>query len=258
MRAAKPRPTTSRRSLRRRSSARSSTTSRRTRSATTRTPDAGRAAAKSSFIFGFNFDYRVRGRSDDRVQCLDRGRDDARRADGGRQLCSREDPAEKPPVCERADAWRTSPTRPSSSSRTPRSLEVWASPRVEFHTLQGGHRFAGETVRGAEPRLHRARRRAQRVYALASRRHSDLRPMTARSTDSYLEVGWGKNELFSTDWNRLKISGLLSFSLERLPLWRDLGRIFVEMTHRQLPRRRSGQHPDVLRRRHRSEEGVSQ
>ena len=47
---------------------------------------------------------------------------------------------------------------------------------------------------------------------------------------SYLEVGWGKNELFSRDWNRLKIGGLLSFSLERIPLWRDLGRIFVEMT----------------------------
>jgi hypothetical protein len=47
---------------------------------------------------------------------------------------------------------------------------------------------------------------------------------------SYLEIGVGKNELFSKDWNRLKIGGILSFSLERLPIWRDNGRLFAEMT----------------------------
>ena len=36
------------------------------------------------------------------------------------------------------------------------------------------------------------------------------------STESYLEVGWGKNELFAKEWNRLKIAGLLSFSMDRL------------------------------------------
>ena len=46
---------------------------------------------------------------------------------------------------------------------------------------------------------------------------------------SYIEAGWGKNELFSKRWNRLKVDGLLSFSLERIPGIGNLGRFFVQM-----------------------------
>lgn len=181
---------------------------------------------KGGFIFGFGFDYRVHGRSDDRVQFWIEGETmhGVRTADVN---CEPEDPAEKPPVCDQ-------PTPENFADRArfilknATSLEVWASPRVEFHTLQGGT--------DSPAKLYAALNLgfislddAPQVYA-SHHLALGLAADGGAFDSSYLEAGWGKNELFSNDWNRLKISGLLSFSIDRLPLWRDFGRIFVQMT----------------------------
>jgi hypothetical protein len=187
-------------------------------------PDA--LKAKSSFIFGFDFSYRLRGRSDDRVQWWVDGETmhGVRTADVD---CSPSD--QRPPVCDEPTVQNvTSQARYILKNAT--SLEVWASPRVDFHTLQGGTDSPAKlyaTLNLGFIALDDAPQTGvYRSHHIALGLAAD-----AGSFDgSYLEVGWGKNELFSRDWNRLKIGGLLSFSLERIPLWRDLGRIFVEMT----------------------------
>jgi hypothetical protein len=182
--------------------------------------------AKSSFIFGFNFSYRLRGRSNDRVQWWVDGETmhGVRTADVD---CSPSD--QRPPVCDEPTIQNvTSQARYILKNAT--SLEVWASPRVDFHMLQGGTDSPAKLYAALNLGFIALDDAPQTgVY----RTHHVALGLIADEgsfEDSYLEVGWGKNELFSRDWNRLKIGGLLSFSLERIPLWRDLGRIFVEMT----------------------------
>jgi hypothetical protein len=181
--------------------------------------------AKGGFIFGFDFDYRVHGRSDSRVQWWIEGETmhGVRTADVN---CKPADPAEIPPVCNATPANVSDRARYILKNAS--SLEVWASPRVEFHTLQGGTDSPAKLYAGLNLGFI-ALDDAPFVY----RTHHvglGLAADAGAFAGSFLEVGWGKNELFSTEWNRLKISGLLSFSIDRLPLWRDTGRLFVEMT----------------------------
>jgi hypothetical protein len=179
--------------------------------------------AKSSFIFGFDFDYRIAGRSDSRVQLWVAGETihGVRSADVD---CS--DAAKAPPVCDATPENLADRARYILKNAT--SLEVWGYPRVEFHTLQGGTDSPAKLYAGVNLGFI-ALDEASQVY----RSHHVGGGLTADEgpfAGSYLEVGWGKNELFSRGWNRLKIGGLLSFSIDRLPLWRDHGRLFAEMT----------------------------
>jgi hypothetical protein len=187
-------------------------------------PDA--LKSKGSFIFGFNFDYRLHGRSDSRVQWWVEGETmhGVRTADVD---CA---PSEqKPPVCDTATLGNVT-QQAKFILKNATSLEVWASPRVEFHTLQGGTdspaKLYAALVLGFIALDDAPQNGVYRSHHVGLGLAADA----GSFRDSYLEVGWGKNELFSKDWDRLKISGLLSFSLERIPLWRDLGRVFVEMT----------------------------
>ena len=115
---------------------------------------------------------------------------------------------------------RTCRTKRATFSRTPPASSL-GQPRVEFHTLQGGTDSPAKLYAALEPGLHRARRRAaDRVY----RSHHfalGLRPTTARSTAATSRSAGARTSCSRQEWNRLKIAGLLSFSLERLP---DLAR----------------------------------
>jgi hypothetical protein len=187
-------------------------------------PDA--LKAKSSFIFGFDFSYRLHGRSDDRVQWWIEGETmhGVRTADVD---CSPSD--QRPPVCDEPNVQNVA-SQARFILKNATSLEVWASPRVDFHTLQGGTDSPAKLYAALNLGFI-ALDNAPQDGVYRSHHFAVGLAADAGSFDgSYLEVGWGKNELFSKDWNRLKIGGLLSFSLERIPIWRDLGRVFVEMT----------------------------
>jgi hypothetical protein len=187
-------------------------------------PDA--LKAKSSFIFGFDFSYRIHGRSDDRVQWWVDGETmhGVRTADVD---CSPSD--QRPPVCDDPTVQNVvSQARYILKNAT--SLEVWASPRVDFHTLQGGTDSPAKLYAALNLGFIALDDAPQTGVYRSHHVALGLAADAGSFDGSYLEVGWGKNELFSREWNRLKIAGLLSFSLERIPLWRDLGRIFVEMT----------------------------
>jgi len=183
--------------------------------------------AKGAFIFGFDFNYRLRGRSDSRVQFWIEGETmhGVRTADVD---CAPEDPAQRPPVCDDAPAEIADRARYILKNAT--SLEVWASPRVEFHTLQGGTDSPAKLYAALNLGFIALDDAPQTGVYRSHHLGVGLAADGGSFDDSYLEVGWGKNELFSRDWNRLKIAGLLSFSMDRLPIWRDTGRLFVEMT----------------------------
>jgi hypothetical protein len=187
-------------------------------------PDA--LKAKSSFIFGFDFSYRLRGRSDDRVQWWVDGETmhGVRTADVD---CSPSD--QRPPVCDEPTV-QNIPSQARYILKNATSLEVWASPRVDFHTLQGGTDSPAKLYAALNLGFIALDDAPQTGVYRSHHVALGLAADAGSFDGSFLEVGWGKNELFSRDWNRLKIGGLLSFSLERIPLWRDLGRIFVEMT----------------------------
>ena len=183
--------------------------------------------AKGAFIFGFDFDYRLRGRSDSRVQFWVEGETmhGVRTADVD---CAPADPAQRPPVCDDAPSEIADRARYILKNAT--SLEVWASPRVEFHTLQGGTDSPAKLYAALSLGFIALDDAPQDGVYRSHHLGLGLAADGGSFDGSYLEVGWGKNELFSTEWNRLKIAGLLSFSMDRLPIWRDTGRLFVEMT----------------------------
>jgi hypothetical protein len=56
-----------------------------------------------------------------------------------------------------------------------------------------------------------------------------LRTIDGTFEGSYLEIGMGPNELFSGTKSRLKIDGLVSFSLDAVPGVGEAPRFFVEM-----------------------------
>jgi hypothetical protein len=183
--------------------------------------------AKGGFIFGFDFDYRLRGRSDSRVQFWVEGETmhGVRTADVD---CAPPDPAQRPPVCDESPANIQDRARYILKNAT--SLEVWTSPRVEFHTLQGGTDSPAKLYTALTLGFIALDDAPQTGVYRSHHVSLGLAADGGSFDGSYLEVGWGKNELFSREWNRLKIAGLLSFSMDRLPIWRDTGRLFVEMT----------------------------
>jgi hypothetical protein len=178
---------------------------------------------KYSFIFGFDFDYRLAGHSDSKVQFWVKGETmhGVRSADVD---CSNKD--DRPPLCEPTAT--NLPDRARYILRNASSLEVWAYPRVEFHTLQFGSQSPAAVYAGVSLGFV-ALDDAGSVYR-SYHAAIGLEAKGGSFKNSSLEVGWGKNQLFSNRLNRLKIDGLLSFSAGALKLSPDVGRPFVEMT----------------------------
>jgi hypothetical protein len=191
-----------------------------------RNPGAGSSQA-TKWVFGFNFDYRVFGRSNSQFQVWLEGETmhGVRTADIN---CAPPDPADKPPVCG-----DPTPQNVVQQARfileNATSVEAWISPRVEFMTLQLGTDTPAR-VYGTVNVGFVALRDAPKVF----RTHHLGGGFVASEgafEDSYLEVGWGKNELFGEKGSRFKVAGGLSFSIEKLlPVWAEMGRVFVEMT----------------------------
>ena len=187
-------------------------------------PEAG--SQKTQEIFGVDFDYRALGRSDSRLQFWINGETShgVRTADID---CKPPDPADTPPVCGKDLKPSDFPDRARYILEHATSLEAYISPRLEFHTLQGG------TDSSANLYV------TSRIGFLALKEAPDvftsihlalgLVANEGNYAGSYIEAGWGKNELFTKRWNRLKVDGLLSFSLERIPGLGNLGRFFVQM-----------------------------
>ena len=186
-------------------------------------PAAG-SKQKAQFIAGFDFDYRVFGKSDGPVRVWLQGETvhGVRTADVD---CTAKDGSEVPPVCQK-NGQVADKVRFILENAT--SVEAFLSPRVEFLTLQKGTDSPASLYANVNVGFI-ALQEAPKVFQTM---HVGLGLLTDEGNfaGSYFEVGWGKNELFSPKWNRFKVDGLLSFSMERLPLVRDNGRLFVEMT----------------------------
>jgi hypothetical protein len=187
-------------------------------------PEAG-SQQKAQWITGFDFDYRVHGRADDGVRVWLQGQTmhGVRTADID---CAPEDDAEIPPVCPSSAASTSDRVRFILENAT--SVEAFVNPRVEFLKVQDGTDSSAWLYATANIGFI-ALKDAPKVFRTM---HVGLGLLADEGNfaSSYFEVGWGKNELFSTEWNRLKVDGLLSFSLAGIPLVRDNGRLFVEMT----------------------------
>lgn len=188
-------------------------------------PEAG-STQKTQWIFGFNFDYRLLGRSDSPVQVWLEGETmhGVRTADVD---CAPPDPADKPPVCGDATP-QNALTKAKYILENADSLEAWVSPRVEFMTLQFGTDTPAQ-IYGTVSFGFVALKDAPKVFRT---HHVGAGFLTKEGPfeDSYLEAGWGKNELLSDRWNRFKVSGALSFNLDALlPVWKGIGRVFAEM-----------------------------
>jgi len=186
-------------------------------------PEAG-TTQKLQFIFGVDFDYRAKGRSDSPVQFWIQGgtMHGVRTADIN---CKPPDPKDTPPVCGKI-------TDPNLADRArfilehATSLEAFVSPRIEFKAVQKD----SDSVANLYAKMHLgfvSLEEAPQVYRVF---HADvgLIAKTGNFKDSFLQTGWGKNELFSTKWNRLKIDGLLSFSMGKISLGETV-RFFLEM-----------------------------
>ena len=185
-------------------------------------PEAG-SAQKLQSIFGIDFDYRALGRADSRVQFWINGETmhGVRTADIN---CKPENPDDTPPVCAKTSTY---PERARYILENATSLEAFVSPRVEFHTLQSGT----ESPANLYVTLRLGFIALKEAPSVFTSYHAALGLVANEGNfaGSYFEAGWGKNELFSNKWDRLKIDGLLSFSLENLTWFGDAGRFFIEM-----------------------------
>jgi hypothetical protein len=187
-------------------------------------PSAGNR--KTQEIFGVDFDYRALGRSDSRLQFWINGETShgMRTADID---CNPPDPKDIPPVCGKDLKPTDFPDRARYILEHATSLEAYVSPRLEFHTLQGGTDSSANlyvTSRIGFLSLEDAPNVFASIHFALG-----LLANEGNYAGSYIEAGWGKNELFTKRWNRLKVDGLLSFSLERIPGIGNLGRFFVQM-----------------------------
>lgn len=187
-------------------------------------PSAG--GQKTQEIFGVDFDYRALGRSDSRLQFWINGETShgVRSADID---CNPPDPTDIPPVCGKDLKPTDFPGRARYILEHATSLEAYVSPRLEFHTLQGGTDSSANlyvTSRIGFLSLEDAPDVFTSIHFALG-----LLANEGNYAGSYIEAGWGKNELFTKRWNRLKVDGLLSFSLERIPGIGNLGRFFVQM-----------------------------
>ena len=186
-------------------------------------PEAG-SRQKWQFIAGFDFDYRLYGKADSPVRVWLQGQTmhGVRTADVD---CRPTDGSEIPPVCVKNGA-AADKVRFILENAT--SVEAFVSPRVEFFKVQRDSDSSAWLYATANLGFI-ALKDAPSVFQ-AMHLGLGLLADEGNFAGSFFEIGWGKNELFATTWNRLKIDGLLSFSLDRLPLVRDSGRLFVEMT----------------------------
>ena len=186
-------------------------------------PEAG--AQNLQEIFGIDFNYRLFGNDDSRVQFWIDGETmhGVRTADIN---CKPERQEDIPPVCTKGPGINY-PARARYILEHATSLEAFVSPRLEFATLQRGSESPASLYVTARlgfialkdaPRVYRSFHFAPGLVANAG-------PFEG----SYFEAGVGKNELFSSRWNRLKIDGLLSFSLTKIPVVGSGSRVFVEM-----------------------------
>jgi len=182
-------------------------------------PEAG-SAQKLRTIFGVDFSYRLLGGESAPVQLWLRGETlhGVRTAD---IECNVPDP---PPVCSDATPF---PDRAKYILEHASSIEALVAPRLEFKTLQLGSDSPARLYAMANIGFI-ALERAPSVY---KNYHFGLGLRTIDGTfeGSYIEVGMGPNELFSASTKRLKIDGLVSFSLDAVPGLGEAPRFFVEM-----------------------------
>jgi len=175
---------------------------------------------KTRQIFGVNFDYRLFGGDGDHVQLWLYGETlhGVRTADVD---CEGETP---PPVCSEASPFQD---RAFYILQHASSLEAYVAPRLELWTLQRGSTTPTKvyvTTRIGFTALERAPSVYKSLHVGVGLLADD-----GPFAGSSLEVGWGQNELFArSDWNRLKIDGLLIFSIERI-IRTDAARFFVQM-----------------------------
>ena len=175
-------------------------------------PSAG--GQKTQEIFGVDFDYRVLGRSDSRLQFWINGETShgVRSADID---CNPPDPNDTPPVCGTDLKPTDFPDRARYILEHATSLEAYVSPRLEFHTLQGGTDSSANLY--VSSRIGFLSLKDAPDVSTSIHFALGLVANEGNYAGSYIEAGWGKNELFTNKWNRLKVDGLLSFSLERFP-----------------------------------------
>jgi len=189
-------------------------------------PGAG-SRQKAQFIAGFDFDYRIYGRADSRVRVWLQGETmhGVRTADVD---CRPSDGSEVPPVCVQNGVNPNVSEKVRYILENASSVEAFVNPRVEFLKIQRDTDSSAWLYATASVGFI-ALKDAPSVFR-TMRVGLGLLADEGNFAGSYFEVGWGRNELFAPKWNRLEIDGLLSFSLEKLPLVRDNGRLFVEMT----------------------------
>lgn len=182
-------------------------------------PEAG-SAQKLRNVFGVDFAFRMLGKEESEVQLWLRGETlhGVRTADID---CTGTTP---PPVCSDTTPF---PARAKFILERASSIEALVSPRLEFKTLQLGS--------DAPARLYIVGNLGfialERAPSVFKNFHLGTGLRTAAGTfeGSYLEVGFGRNQLFSGNRMRLKIDGLVSFNLDAVPLMGEAPRFFVEM-----------------------------
>lgn len=185
------------------------------------------------FIAGVDFDFRVFGEPDDDVQLWLAGETlhGVRSADVD---CSVEP---KPALCTTNRGGETD--RFLETLRGASSLEAYLTPRLELFTFQGKSDFTTKfyvTSRFGVMMLKDAPE-AFSVHHLGAGLITSVGPFVG----SYLEVGWGRTDLFLENpgerhgrWNRLKLDGLVSFPLfgvflDRAKDWKRAPRMFVQI-----------------------------
>jgi hypothetical protein len=189
-------------------------------------PEAG-SRQKGQFIAGFDFDYRIYGRADSPVRVWLQGdtMHGVRTADVD---CTPHDGSAVPPVCVQAGVNPNTSDQIRYILENASSVEAFVNPRVEFLKIQRGTDSSAWLYATANIGFIAL----QDAPSVFRKMHVGLGLLAddGNFVGSYFELGWGRNELFSPKWNRLEIDGLLSFSLDQVPIVRDRGRLFVEMT----------------------------
>jgi hypothetical protein len=186
-------------------------------------PEAG-SAQKLRSAFGILFDYRAIGSETSRVNVFFKGETfhGVRTADIN---CKPENPDDLPPVCSKTSTY---PERAKYILEHASSLEAYVSPRVEFGTLQAGTLSPARVYVAARLGFI-ALEEAPSVFK-SFQLGLGLRASDGVFKDSYFELGFGRNELFSdSHTKRLKIDGLLNFSLDAIPGIGESPHFFVEM-----------------------------
>jgi hypothetical protein len=189
----------------------------------------------SRVIGGVNFDFRVwpyRNARKDSMQIWITGETlhGVRTADID---CSGD---EKPQVCGEAPDVAVG-QRFRFALKHASSFEAFVQPRIEFLTIEADSPFATRLY--ATGRFGIMMLTEGDGYAAEAHHFGlGLGAIGGRFEGSFLEVGWGKTELFApvsgSGWNRLKFDGLLSVPvlqgiLERARFWETQPRLFIQL-----------------------------